>query len=151
MNREVEYNISATEVLYIIKYLPENLVEKIPDKFINFLKEHSIDGYNPNFNFSQGLDKVELKEKTRALLAMIYRKYICSEEERLEYDKILAKNEEIYQDNLRKNCDFSDIFKKHEIEIKEEVKEEKNEIVKYKETIWNKIINRINKLCKLKK
>lgn len=98
-----EYNISVTEVLEILKYLPQSMISKIPTKFMEFLKENSIPEYKPEFDYSKGLDKLSLINKTRALLAMIYRNYICSDEERVEYDKILIENEKNIKVSKEKN------------------------------------------------
>lgn len=65
-----EYKIATTEVLSILEYLPQNEVDKIPNKFKEFLKENSLSAYKPSFDYSQGLDKIELKYKTKLLLAM---------------------------------------------------------------------------------
>lgn len=97
-----EYKIASTEVLTILEYLPEEIVKRIPEKFKEFLKINSMSNYKPQFDFSMGLDKIELKKKTKLLLAMVYRNFICSYEKRKEYDIILGKNEENYQRNIKK-------------------------------------------------
>lgn len=141
-----EYKIAATEVLSILEYLPQSEVDKIPNKFKEFLKENSISDYNPNFDYSLGLDKIELKHKTKLLLAMIYLNYICSEEERLEYNKILYQNEETYQKYLREKYNPDDIFKKE----KNALIEEHMEIIEYKEPLLKRILNKILELFRLK-
>lgn len=146
-----EYRKSVTEVIYILKYLPEHTVSKIPIKFMDFLNEHSISDYKPNFDFSQGLDKVMLSNKTKALLAMIYRNYICTEEERAEYDKILCKNEEIYQNNLREKYNPDNIFKKEKQKITDDNSiSNEMQIVEYKETIFIKFMNFMKRLLNWK-
>lgn len=140
-----EYKIATTEVLSILEYLPQNEVDKIPNKFKEFLKENSLSAYKPSFDYFQGLDKIELKYKTKLLLAMIYRNYICSEEERLEYDKILYQNEEYYQRRLREKYNPDDIFKKADkqesitIELAED--NSNTALIEYKETFFMKFKN----------
>ena len=96
-----EYSVAITEVLYILKYLPKDMTANIPTNFLNFLNENSIPDYKPDFDLSKGLDNIRLKHKTKILLAIIYRNYICSEQERLDYDKILLQNENEYQIKLK--------------------------------------------------
>ena len=96
-----EYSVAITEVLYILKYLPKDMTANIPTNFLNFLNENSIPDYKHDFDLSKGLDNVRLKHKTKILLAIIYRNYICSEQERLDYDKILLQNENEYQIKLK--------------------------------------------------
>lgn len=141
-----EYKIATTEVLSILEYLPQSEVDKIPNTFKEFLKKNSLSAYKPNFDYSLGLDKIELKRKTKLLLAMIYRNYICSEEERLEYNKILYQNEETYQKYLREKYNPNDILKRQE-SITVELAENNNnaELIKYKETFFIKLKNFILK------
>ncbi|MCI8482198.1 MAG: hypothetical protein HFJ27_03840 [Clostridia bacterium] len=124
-----EYKIAVTEVLDILEYLPEDLVSNIPIKLMQFLKNNSIPAYKPLFDYSAGLDKIELRNRTRALLAMIYRNYICSEEEQKEYDKILYQNEEKYQKELSEKYDINHIFKEKE-------EKQNKQLVEYKQPKW---------------
>ena len=141
-----EYKIAATEVLSILEYLPKNTVDKIPNKFIEFLKENSIEGYNPKFDYSLGLDKIELRNKTKLLLAMIYKNYICSDEKILEYSQILNNNEELYEKNLREKYNPDNIFKKVNDNSNVEIQETSTALVKYKESIFTKLINFISRI-----
>ena len=149
-----EYKIAATEVLSILEYLPQNEVNKIPDKFKEFLRQNSISDYNPKFDYSLGLDKIELKHKTKLLLAMIYKDYLCSEEERLEYNKILYQNEENYQKHLREKYNPDDIFKKansRQDASRAEFTENNTSLIKYEESIWEKFKNFIFKILHISK
>ena len=106
-----EYSVAITEVLYILKYLPKDMTANIPTNFLNFLNENSIPDYKPDLDLSKGLDNVRLKHKTKILLAIIYRNYIWSEQERLDYDKILLQNENEYQVKLKEKYNTDNIFK----------------------------------------
>ena len=143
-----EYKIAATEVLSILEYLPKTEVDKIPNKFKEFLKETSIFDYNPNFDYSLGLDKIELNHKTKLLLAMIYKNYICSEKERIEYNSILYKNEERYQNELREKYNPYDIFKKENKQEEKNIQTSNNALIEYKETFFNKFKKIILKIFK---
>ena len=136
-----EYKIAATEVLDILEYLPKNTVNKIPSKFKEFLKANSIVDYKPNFDYSKGLDKIQLTHKTKLLLAMIYQNYICSEEEKNKYNKILQENEEKYQNELREKYNPDNIFKKRDkIDTNmNEDKETNTYMIEYKENIFTKL------------
>lgn len=150
-----EYKIATTEVLSILEYLPQSEVDKIPNKFKEFLKENSLSTYKPRFDYSLGLDKIELKHKTKLLLAMIYRNYICSEEERLEYDKILYQNEETYQKYLREKYNPDDIFKKADNQKSTTVELAENNsntaLIEYKKTFFIKFKNFIFKMLHINK
>ena len=142
-----EYRIAATEVACILDYFSEEFRANIPTNFLKFLNEQAIPDYNPNFDFSHGLDRLELKNKTKALLAMIYRNYICSEKEKIEYEKILKQNENTYQVELREKYNPDNIFQKDKKEYNTLNNERDNvQLVKYKESKLIKFINWFKKL-----
>ena len=142
-----EYRIAATEVVYILDYFSEEFKANIPTNFLKFLNEQAIPEYNPNFDFSHGLDRLELRNKTKTLLAMIYRNYICSEKEKIEYEKILKQNENTYQVELREKYNPDNIFKKDKKEYNTLNNERDTvQLVKYKESKLIKFINWFKKL-----
>ena len=142
-----EYRISATEVVYILDYFSEEFKANIPTNFLKFLNEQAIPDYNPNFDFSHGLDRLELRNKTKALLAMIYRNYMCSEKEKVEYEKNLKQNENTYQIELREKYNPDNIFQKDKKEYNTLNNERDNvQLVKYKESKLIKFINWFKKL-----
>lgn len=142
-----EYRIAATEVVYILDYFSEEFKANIPTNFLKFLNEQAIPEYNPNFDFSHGLDRLELRNKTKALLAMIYRNYMCSEKEKVEYEKNLKQNENTYQIELREKYNPDNIFQKDKKEYNTLNNERDNvQLVKYKESKLIKFINWFKKL-----
>lgn len=142
-----EYRIAATEVVYILDYFSEEFKANIPTNFLKFLNEQAIPDYNPNFDFSHGLDRLELRNKTKTLLAMIYRNYICSEKEKIEYEKILKQNENTYQVELREKYNPDNIFQKDKKEYNTLNNERDTvQLVKYKESKLIKFINWFKKL-----
>ncbi len=142
-----EYRIAATEVVYILDYFSEEFKANIPTNFLKFLNEQAIPEYNPNFDFSHGLDRLELRNKTKTLLAMIYRNYICSEKEKIEYEKILKQNENTYQVELREKYNPDNIFQKDKKEYNTLNNERDTvQLVKYKESKLIKFINWFKKL-----
>ena len=100
--------------------------------------------YKPNFDYSQGLDNIKLRNKTKALLAMIYRNYICTEKERAEYDEILDKNEKVYQNELKEKYNSDNLFKKER--NKNNFTSDEVQLVEYKESFFTKIFNMIKKI-----
>ena len=138
-----EYSVAITEVLYILKYLPKDITSNIPSDFLEFLNKNAISTYKPDFDLSKGLDSVKLNHKTKILLAIIYRNYICSEQERLDYDKILIQNENEHQIKLKEKYNTYNIFK--------ETKTEKNsdninKLVIYKKSYFTRFKDFIKKI-----
>ena len=139
-----EYSVAITEVLYILKYLPKDMTANIPTNFLKYLNENSIPDYKPDFDLSKGLDNVRLKHKTKILLAIIYRNYICSKQERLDYDKILLQNENEYQIKLKEKYNTDNIFK--ETKTSDDNNNDINQLVIYKKSYFTRIKDFIKKI-----
>ena len=125
-----EFAEASAEINEILKYLPKEEVEKIPSKLREFFKEVSSKDYVTNINPNMPLDKQQIKEKTKDIIALIYRNYWCSEEERKELDQKLIENDRNFEEELREKYNPDNIFKNNVTTTKKEepeVKEEKIE------------------------
>lgn len=125
-----EFAEASAEINEIFKYLPKEEVEKIPSKLREFFKEVSSKDYVTNINPNMPLDKQQIKEKTKDIIALIYRNYWCSEEERKELDQKLIENDKKFEEELREKYNPDNIFKNNVTTTKKEeseVKEEKIE------------------------
>ena len=125
-----EFAEASAEINEIFKYLPKEEVEKIPSKLREFFKEVSSKDYVTNINPNIPLDKQQIKEKTKDIIALIYRNYWCSEEERKELDQKLIENDRKFEEELREKYNPDNIFKNNVTTTKKEeseVKEEKIE------------------------
>lgn len=105
-----EYREAFSEVEQILNLMPTNLSNKIPARFKNIISSEKSKTYTPRI--SEPFEECELKEETTIVLAVIYRDFLCSKEEReelLERDrnKLLEFEEELRKkynpDNLFKN------------------------------------------------
>ena len=88
-----EFSIAATEVLFLLQYFRTQDVEKISNKFINFLENASDKDYVVTFDRTKLLTELDLNKNTKALLGLIYKNYWCNDTEREEYNKLLLENE----------------------------------------------------------
>lgn len=137
-----EYSIAATEVLAILNVFSEETLSKIPKKLIDFFKEIKIKEYKIDCN--KELSNIQITNKTKYLLAMIYRNYLCDENEKKEFDMKLLKNEEEYQNLLRQKYDpviFKNTKKENEQTTRLVYNIEKNiktDLIEYKEDKWYK-------------
>ena len=107
--------------------MPKEEVEKIPSKLREFFKEISSKDYVTNINPNIPLDKQQIKEKTKDIIALIYRNYWCSEEERKELDQKLIENDKKFEEELREKYNPDNIFKNNDTTTKKEEPEEKEE------------------------
>lgn len=147
-----EYSLAMSEVLCIINQSDDNYKSKIPQSFISFLKENADSTYNPDFDVNIPIKKLNLRKETKGLLALIYRSYICNEEERVEYDKILKQNEEKMQKQLSEKYDVYKVFNNRQnasFNKDEEIDNSPKAVVQYKkESIFSKIFNKIKNFFK---
>ena len=139
----VEYSEAIVEVLEILEYSDDNIIEKIPKSLIEFWQRNKSQTYTPNLDHNKSINKMNLKSKTRSIVTMIYLNYLCDDEEKSNINLILKDNEKKYQQELREKYNPDSVFKTDE----EKIKIEKNEVtddldmVEYKENIFKKIIS----------
>ena len=125
-----EFAEASAEMNEILKYMPDEEIEKIPSKLREFFKEVESKDYVTNINPDLPLDEQNIKEKTKDIIALIYRNYWCSEEERKELDQKLIENDKKFEEELREKYNPDNIFKNNVTTTKKEepeVKEEKIE------------------------
>ena len=120
-----EYSEAATEVLAILNNTEIEAVNKIPKKFIKFLKENCSKTYEPKFDNSKSIKELNLKPKTQALLGLIYLKYWADEGGSEKFNKKIKANEEKYQREIGEMYNTDNLFKKKEtVVIQENTQEE---------------------------
>ena len=146
-----EYCMAVSEVVCIIEQSDDSYRKKIPNKFMKFLLNNVDPDYKPEFNINTPLKDLPLRKETKGILALIYRSYICTPEERKEFDRILKENEIKNQQSLSEKYDVSKMFEERQKEIITAEKENKilssennTSMVTYKEeSFFKKIINKI--------
>lgn len=78
------YRNSFKEVYEILKSTENELLAKIPTKFINFIKNNMNENYKTNIQQDVDIDKQPLSKETEAILSLIYRSYWATDEEKQE-------------------------------------------------------------------
>ncbi len=106
-----ELSEGISETLDILKHMDKEYIDKIPQKFKDFLEKNKSVNYIPNLDHSKKIDEMNLKNKTKDILAIIYLKYWCNSEKKLEYMKLLNENERKYQEYLKEKYN-PNIFRK---------------------------------------
>ena len=72
---ELKYRNAFKEVDEILKYTDIDLVNKIPKKFINFLRENMNNDYEFYVQEGLGLNEQNISEEASNIFALIYRDY----------------------------------------------------------------------------
>ena len=142
-----KYAEASVEVLDILNHMNEKDVSKVSKKFINFLNENASKEYISNVDYSKKLNDMDLKEETRGLLAIMYEKYWCPEEEKQDLQKKFYENEQKYQEALKEKYNPDNIFSKKQENIIEP-ENGQTQLIKYKETFFRKFLNKIKSFFK---
>ena len=138
------YKNSFKEVYDILENTEDELVSKIPAKFMNFLKENMNPNYKTNINKDEELDKQHLLKETEAILSLIYRSYWATEEEKKEFSQ-KDKQELIEKEEKRKEQypvnDIYEVFAKRK--NINNITVDNNLMVIKKESFIKRIFNKI--------
>ncbi len=114
------YPKAYKEVIEILKYVPQESVEKIPDEMINMFKTKMDKNWNFIVDINKPFEEQELLEETKAIFANIFRDYWATPyqkerieaQEKYELEKIEEEKRKIYNPD--------DVFKKNKVQKDEE-------------------------------
>lgn len=138
------------EVIEILKYVPEIDYNKIPKHIIEKIEKNAEKNYNYTVTEFKNFDKQPMLKETKTILAVIYRDYWATEEQR----EIIRANEKF---NIRRNekekrneYNPDDIFTKRK-EINSNEEENNNSLIVIEKTsILRKIVEKIKNFFHIK-
>lgn len=84
-----KYREAFEEIYEIFNLMPKELLNKIPTKFYEMIKEERDMNYFPNIQ--EPLEKQKLKNETIIILGLIYRDFLCSPDEKKRLQEKDAK------------------------------------------------------------
>ena len=151
---EKNYSKAYKEVVEILKYVPKESIEKIPQKMRDTFTTKMDNTYNFSIDISKSFEEQELLNETKAILANIFRDYWATPYQK---ERIQAKErydmEKIEEEKRAKYS--SDIFKIRENKKTENKVEEDNTksnilpVEVKKERFYEKLINFFKKIFSL--
>lgn len=134
MKKIQEMNDVASEVLMILNYFNNDMLERIPTEFLEELEEQaSTSTYNVEIDSTKKLTEQNISEKSKDLISLIYYSYIADETERIQIMKLWNENEKIYQEELRERYN-PNIWKQNN----KKIKNEEVSLIKVKKEKWYK-------------
>lgn len=142
-----EYRQSFAEVDAIINMMPSELVNKIPNSFIEMVRKEKDVSYNPDIK--EPLEEQKLMDETIVILGLIYRDFLVAKDKRKELQLSDAKELRQTQENLREKYNPDNLFKVSRNAENFEDDREKEQISSLivKEEIWyQKIWNMIKNI-----
>lgn len=107
------YKNSFKEVYDILKNTDQELLDKIPTEFMDFIKENMNADYQTNIKTDLEIDKQTLLKETKSILSLMYRSYWATDEEKQNF-KVKDNEELLKADELKKSQykDVDEIFQK---------------------------------------
>lgn len=143
-----ELSEAAVEINSIFENMSTDLLNKIPKSFKEFFTEIASKDYKFEYDKKISLSEQKLLPKTKGILAIIYRDYLCNDIEREKYKKECnrvmllkekEKSEKYKTNNLFKNKISTINSDKNNITVPVEYK---------KTTLFQKIIIKLKEILK---
>lgn len=141
------YMDAFSEVNAILNIMPSNLYNKIPLKFKQMISEYKNNSYNPRIE--EPVEDYELKDETKIILSLIYRDFLCSDEEKERLKARDAQKLQEEEEQLREKYNPDNIFNNRKTENLETVAEPVA-MIEYRESFFSRIINKIKNIFRRK-
>lgn len=149
---EDNYNKAFKEVVEILKHVPEESVQKIPQDMRDMFEEEMDKNYKFEVKDNVEFEDLELLDETRAILANIFQRLLGNtiskrkniRKEQYDRQKIDEEKQQKYNPN--------DLFSRKNINDTEELKNSNSEnlpVEVKKEKFYHKLINFIRKIFKM--
>lgn len=146
-----EFKKVAVEINEIFNNLTIDVLNKIPLKIQKFFKENASDTYIFSYDKQKSLNEQNIKDRTRGVIAVLYRDYICDEDERKEFMDVYSDFNRKAEQEKKEKYNVDELFKNKQKDVKKNSvkKENEFEIVKYKKVKWyQKIFDKILSILK---
>lgn len=157
---DIQYANAYTEVLDILKYISKEDYEKIPKSKIKVFEENSNKNYSFTYDENKTLDEQNVSEITKAIIAILFRDYWATKEQRYV---IIKKQQEIKEKKQKelmakfeqnKNMPEKDLKKVNvasdlDLDIDYELLGTNMQLYKKEEGFFEKLVNKIKGLLNI--
>lgn len=140
---DLEYQNAYSEVLQILKYVPDEDVDKIPKDMLEMFEDNSNKDFTFDYDPEKTLQEQNVSKTARYIIAIIYRDYWATKEQR---EKIIEKEKHdlrVIEEQKKEKYSIDNIFKNNSSEdLHDNAKDESNlqALVEYKKpTLWSRI------------
>lgn len=157
---DIQYANAYTEVLDILKYISKEDYEKIPKSKIKVFEENSNKNYSFTYDENKTLDEQNVSEIAKAIIAILFRDYWATKEQRYviikkqqeikekKQKELMAKfeqNKNISEKDLKKVNVASDL----DLDIDYELLGTNMQLYKKEEGFFEKLVNKIKGLLNI--
>lgn len=134
MSSTKEQSMAYTEILEILKYMPKEEVNKIPKNVIDFYNNNRDNSYNFKIDTNKTFEEQALLEKTKVVLAILFRDYWATDEQREKIKKKEIYDLQIKEKEKSEKYNSNELFKPKEENTN--LKVEETALVEYKKEGW---------------
>lgn len=157
---EDNYSKAYKEIVEILKYVPEESVNKIPKEMRDMFEAEQLKTYNFQIYTEKTFEEQELLEETKAILANIFRDYWATDYQKARIIEKENQDREEWERQKREKYNPNDIFKNRNTttkdndisqDIQEQLNEEYNKNLPMevqKQNIFQRLLSFIKKLIR---
>ena len=136
---------SCKEIYVILSKL--GLFYKLPEELKEYIYQNQSLSYEYDFDTNLPLIYQINNDKTKAYISYLYIKYINdSSSEKAILLKKYEQNEIINQENLKEKYSYDNLFKKNNIHSQDNYNVEEVSMIKYKESLLKKILDKLKSI-----
>lgn len=148
---DIKYANAYSEVLEILKYIPIEDYNKIPNSKIKLFETNHNKEYIFRYNPNKTLEEQNVSKTAKAIIAILFRDYWATE---LQKEKIISKqnyDRMKLEEQKREKYDVDNIFKSKDTNIvKDNIENDRLQLVEYKESFFTKFTKFIKNLFEWK-
>lgn len=141
-----ELSEAAVEFNCILDNISQDVLNKIPVKFISFMKNIASTTYKFDYDKTKKLNAQNLKPETRGLISLVYSDYICDTKEKEHYLNNCQNYLKMKEKEVREKYNPDKLFNNKQPVVEKQNIEE-TAIIEYKEkSFLQKIFDKIKNL-----
>lgn len=106
------FSVACTQVLEILKYLPQDEYQKIPKYEIEFLQSKKDEQYKFDIDKSLPLQQMNISKRANAIFVILWEKYFAKTNQKEKLYAILKQNYQKEEENKKKKYSNEELFKK---------------------------------------
>lgn len=145
------YPKAYKEVLEVLKYVPQESVDKIPEEMINMFKVKMDENWNFEVDINKPFEEQNLLDETKAIFANIFKDYWATPYQKERIEAREKYELEKIEEEKRKKYNPDDIFKDTKVqEVEEKPQDIENNLpveVK-KEKFFERLVNFIKRFLR---
>lgn len=122
--------------------MPIEMKNRISNSFINFIENNKAVNYISSINPKIPIREQNIRKETKEVLGIIYKEYLCSDEQRNFLDKEEQKEIMQFEKRMREKYNSDNIFRNKKNNQVENKSVDEVALVEYKkQNVFNKIRN----------